>query len=73
MSKNRTSIQKKLNIVQNDKLYFILEDYFHESVLTNEKLVDDRVTFFASYCDAPADEIVDKTILFNKIASILLK
>jgi len=60
---------EKLNIVQNDKLYFILEDYFNESVLTNEKLVDDLVTFFASYCDAPADEIVDKAILFNKIAS----
>ena len=60
---------EKLNIVQSDKLYFILEDYFNESVLTNEKLVDDLVTFFASYCDAPADEIVDKAILFNKIAS----
>lgn len=60
---------EKLNIVQNEKLYFILEDYFNESVLTNEKLVDDLVTFFASYCDAPADEIVDKAILFNKIAS----
>ena len=60
---------EKLNIVQNEKLYFILEDYFNESVLTNEKLVDDLVTFFASYCDAPADEIVDKAVLFNKIAS----
>ena len=60
---------EKLNIVQNDKLYFILEDYFNESVLTNEKLVDDLVTFFASYCDAPADEILDKAVLFNKIAS----
>lgn len=61
--------EEKLNIVQNEKLYFVLEDYFNESVLTNEKLVDDLVTFFASYCDAPADEIVDKTVLFNKIAS----
>lgn len=61
--------EEKLNIVQNDKLYFILEDYFNESVLTNEKLVDDLVTFFASYCDAPADEILDKAVLFNKIAS----
>ena len=60
---------EKLNIVQNEKLYFILEDYFNESVLTNEKLVDDLVTFFASYCDAPADEILDKAVLFNKIAS----
>ena len=61
--------EEKLNIVQNDKLYFILEDYFNESVLTNEKLVDDLVTFFASYCDAPADEIIDKAVLFNKISS----
>lgn len=60
---------EKLNIVQNEKLYFVLEDYFNETVLMNEKIVDDLVTFFASYCDAPADEILDKTILFNKIAS----
>jgi len=60
---------EKINIVQNEKLYYVLEDYFNESVLTNEKLVDDLVTFFASYCDAPADEIVDKTVIFNKIAS----
>ena len=31
---------EKLNIVQNDKLYFILEDYFNESVLTNENMFD---------------------------------
>lgn len=60
---------EKLNIVQNEKLYYVLEDYFNESVLMNEKLVDDLVRFFASYCDAPADEIVDKAILFNQIAS----
>ena len=59
---------EKLNIIQNEKLYFILEDYFNESVLMNEGVVDDLITFFASYCDAPAGEIVDKTILFNKIA-----
>lgn len=60
---------EKLNIVQNEKLYFVLEDYFNEAVLTNEKLVDDLVTFFASYCDAPADEIFDKAVLFNKISA----
>ena len=58
---------EKLDIVRNEKLYFVLEDYFNDSVLMNEGLVDDLVTFFASYCDAPADEIVDKTALFNKI------
>ena len=65
----RKQNEEKLNIIQNEKLYYVLENYFNESVLTNEKLVDDLVTFFASYCDAPADEIVDKADLFNKIAS----
>lgn len=60
---------EKLNIVQNEKLYFVLEDYFKDSVLQNERIVNDLVKFFASYCDAPADEIVDKAILFNKISS----
>lgn len=60
---------EQLKIVQSDKLYFILEDYFNNSILLNEKVVNDMVTFFASYCEAPADEIVDKAILFNNIAS----
>lgn len=60
---------EKLNIVQNEKLYFVLEDYFKDSVLQNERIVNDLVKFFASYCDAPADEIVDKAVLFNKISS----
>ena len=45
--------EEKLNIVQNEKLYFVLEDYFRDSVLQNQKLVDDLVKFFASYFDAP--------------------
>lgn len=60
---------EKLNIVQNEKLYFVLEDYFKDSVLQNERIVNDLVKFFASYCDAPADEIIDKAVLFNKISS----
>lgn len=60
---------EKLHIVQSEKLYYVLEDYFNESVLMNEKLVDNLVRFFASYCDAPADEIVDKALFFNQIAS----
>ena len=60
---------EKLNIVQNEKLYFVLEDYFKNSVLQNERVVNDLVKFFASYCDAPSDEIVDKAVLFNKISA----
>ncbi len=59
--------EEKLNIVQNEKLYFVLEDYFKDSVLQNEKLVNDLVKFFASYCDAPVDEILDKNMIFNQI------
>ena len=46
---------EKLNIVQGEKLYFVLEDYFCDSVLQNQKLVDDLIQFFASYFDAPID------------------
>lgn len=60
---------EKLNIVQNEKLYFILEDYFKDSVLDNERLTDDLVNFFASYFDESPFQIKNKTELYNKIAS----
>ena len=59
--------EEKLNIVQNEVLYFVLEDYFKDSVLQNERVVNDLVKFFASYCDAPADEILDKNTIFNQM------
>ena len=58
----------KLNIVQNDKLYFVLEDYFRDTVLQNQKLVDDLVKFFATYFDAPI-EIKDKNDLYAKLSN----
>ncbi len=45
--------EEKLNIVQNDKLYYVLEDYFRDSVLQNQRLVDDLIKFFSAYFDAP--------------------
>lgn len=59
---------EKLNIVQNDKLYFVLEDYFKDSVLQNQKLVDDLIKFFASYFDAPV-KVKDKNEFFEKLAA----
>ena len=60
--------EEKLNIVQNDKLYFILEDYFRDSVLQNQKLVDDLIKFFASYFDAPI-QTKNKDELYAKLSN----
>lgn len=56
-----------LNIMDNSKLYFILQDYFRESVLKNERMVNNLIMFFASYFDAPyKGEDLNK--FFNQIA-----
>ena len=60
--------EEKLNIVQNEKLYFVLEDYFRDSVLQNKKLVDDLVKFFATYFDAPI-QAKNKEELYERLAS----
>ncbi|MBQ4509781.1 MAG: UvrD-helicase domain-containing protein [Clostridia bacterium] len=57
----------KLNIVDDSKLYFVLQDYFKNSILKNESLVNNLVMFFASYFDAPY-EGNDLNNFFNKIA-----
>lgn len=59
--------EEKLNIVQNEKLYFVLEDYFRDSVLQNQKIVDDLIQFFASYFDAPI-QVKGKNELFAKLS-----
>ena len=59
---------EKLNIVQNEKLYFVLEDYFRDTVLQNQKLVDDLIKFFATYFDAPI-EVKDKNQFFNNLSN----
>lgn len=60
--------EEKLNIVQNEKLYFVLEDYFRDSVLQNKKLVDDLVKFFATYFDAPI-QAKNKEELYERLVS----
>lgn len=49
----RKQSPEKLNIVREGKLYFILQDYFRNSVLNNEVMIKKLVLFFASYFDFP--------------------
>lgn len=58
---------EQLNIVDGSKLYFLLQDYFRKSLLTNETLVNNLIMFFASYFDAPY-EGDDLNQFFNTIA-----
>lgn len=63
----RKQQSEKLNIVDSSKLYFVLQDYFKNSILKNESLVNNLIMFFASYFDAPY-EGKDLNTFFNKIA-----
>lgn len=63
----RKQSDEKLNIVDSSKLYFVLQDYFKNSILKNESLVNNLIMFFASYFDAPY-EGNDLNGFFNKIA-----
>ena len=58
---------EKLNIVDEVKLYFVVQDYFRESILRNESAVNNLILFFASYFDAPY-EGTDLNAFFNHIA-----
>lgn len=58
---------EKLNIVEESRLYFIVMDYFKDSITKNESLVNNLIRFFASYFDAPY-EGNDLNVFFNKIA-----
>ena len=63
----RNQHPEKLNIVDSGKLYFVIQDYFRDSVLKNEGLVNNLIMFFSSYFDAPY-EGDDLNGFFNKIA-----
>jgi DNA helicase-4 len=58
---------EKLNIVEESKLYYIVMDYFKDSIIKNESMVNNLIRFFASYFDAPY-EGNDLNAFFNKIA-----
>ncbi len=61
------SPEEKLNIVDQSKLYFVVRDYFRNSIMRNESVVNKLVLFFASYFDAPY-EGDDLNGFFNNIA-----
>lgn len=57
----------KLNIVDSNKLYYVVQDYLRGSILRNESAVNNLILFFASYFDAPY-EGNDLNAFFNHIA-----
>lgn len=63
----RKQTPEKLNIVDGSKLYYVIQEYFKQSILKNETLVNNLILFFASYFDAPY-EGEDLNGFFNKIA-----
>ncbi len=64
---HKNSPDEKLNIVDGSKLYYVIRDYFRESVLQNESMVNKLIMFFASYFDAPY-EGEELNAFFNQIA-----
>lgn len=57
----------KLNIVDSNKLYYVVQDYLRGTVLKNESAVNNLILFFASYFDVPY-EGEDLNAFFNHIA-----
>ncbi len=64
----RKNNPERLNIFDTSKLYFLIQEYFKKSILTNESLVNNLILFFATYFDAPY-EGNDLNIFFKKLAS----
>lgn len=63
----RKQSSEKLNIVQSTKLYYLIQDYFRNSILKKESLVNNLILFFSSYFDAPY-EGDDLNRFFNNVA-----
>ena len=63
----KNSPEEKLNIVDPSKLYFVIRDYFRNSIMKKESAVNNLILFFASYFDAPY-EGSDLNAFFNNIA-----
>lgn len=58
---------EQVNIAERSQLYFLILNYFRESIMKNERLVNNLILFFASYFDAPY-EGKELNEFFNKIA-----
>lgn len=63
---HKNSPDEKLNIVDQSKLYFVIRDYFRNSIMRNESAVNNLIMFFATYFDAPY-EGSDLNGFFNNI------
>lgn len=65
----KENTEKKINIVDDVRLYYVLDEYLKKEVLTDESMVDLLITFFASYFDAPIN-MEEKNLknFFNNIA-----
>lgn len=63
----RKHTPESLKIVDSSKLYFVIIDFFRNSILKNESLVNNLILFFGSYFDAPY-EGKDLNTFFNKVA-----
>lgn len=63
----RINDPEPLNIYGDSKLYFLLQDYFKQSIIKNESLINNLIMFFASYFEAPY-EGTNLNEFFNKIA-----
>lgn len=50
---HKHSPEETMTIVDNSKMYFVLRDYFRNSLLKNESIVNKLIMFFATYFDAP--------------------
>lgn len=59
--------EEKLNIVDSSKLYYVIQDYFKNSVLKDHEVVDNIILFFSSYLNAPYED-TSINDFFNKIA-----
>lgn len=64
---HKNSPDEKLNIVDSNKLYFVIRDYLRGSVMKNESVVNNLIMFFASYFEAPY-EGQELNGFFNDIA-----
>lgn len=52
---HKNSPEEKLSIVDGSRLYFVVRNYFRDTIMQNEKTVDKLILFFASYFDTPYD------------------
>lgn len=58
---------EKFNIVDSNKLYYVIQDYFRGNILKDEVMVRNLIMFFASYFDAPYNE-KDLNTFFNRVS-----